>query len=290
KLPGLLVAMGMVDPEAEATTEEQLKKAEMFASPENSLPRPRWLEGMGIPTIAEAKEGQENFWLIQDILRAIKKVNDDFFQSKDGEGKPRTAEHAPIKQLVEITVGEADSILEGEGRLGRGKRYRWASPKAKTLLGGFGASPAKLPKSWKRKPVLRVKSLTGRGSEHDLYNVLPFRLVVIADNELAGRLIGEISGTESFITIESVRIKAIDNEQASSLLKTSPEDVDLTKLYGLRGLVQLTIIGESLVFELPGGRITTAVKKARKAGDEAAPVKANRNLRTQAKPTTRPAS
>lgn len=253
ELQRLMNTLGAVDVEDEDTPAEELLKAGVFASLEESFHKPKWLEGMGLPTIVQAREGQENLWLTEDIVNAIKIVNDNFFGSKAGQGRPQTVANAPIKQLLGLRIGDGHASLK-KGGGARGKRYRRATGKRAR------ASRTRHPKTKTPQPekVPEAESLTGHASENPLYNVLPFRLDVIADNELGGMLIRELAGGESFITIEAVSIEAVDRE---SIAKPRSDGLKVAKLYGSRGLVRLIIIGESLVFELPGGRVTTPPKK-----------------------------
>jgi len=114
-----------------------------------------------------------------------------------------------------------------------------------------------------------VPTLSGRLSKPGFYLVLPFRLVVVIESRWSGELLRRLKGTESFLSVEAWHMKPIVPEAferfRGSLLASSRE------VYGNGGVVLLEVVGESLVFQLAGGRVTNPPQTA--AGPEA-PAKA----------------
>ena len=106
--------------------------------------------------------------------------------------------------------------------------------------------------------VQRFPALTGRCSKAGLYAVLPFRMEVTVEASYAAELVRRLKNSESFITVEGVSIRPVLaktlGKVGSGLLASTLED------YGTQGVVRLEVVGETLVFQLEGGRITTMPK------------------------------
>jgi len=238
-LRGFAERLGAVNPtvpEDASDTEkenkiEQIEKAAMFTDPKRSFSRPEWVDKPEAPSLAMCCQAQEDIWLMEDLVRIIAEMNEDFL----GE-KPATIRSAPVKELVEIRIGSPYAVLEGSGMSAASGRYRT----------GMSTSRSGEPS--------RAPTLTGRVSKQGFYRVCPFRLVVVVESRLCGELIRRLKGTESFFTVEAWRLEPIIEitfERSGGLLATKREE------YGSAGVVLLRVVGESLIFELPGGRVTT---------------------------------
>ena len=227
----------------EAVRENKLKdyqKKTMFAHPRQSFVRPDWVEKAEAPTLDKCAVAQEDLWLMEDLVTIIATMN------KDLGGASVTIRDAPIKELVEIRIGAAVATLEGS----RGS------------AGGAGVLRY-LPSSVHEGAV--VPTLSGRLSKPGFYLVLPFRLAVVIESRRAAELLRRLKGKESFLSVEAWHMKPIVPESfernRGSLLAWSRE------VYGDDGVVLLEVVGESLVFQLAGGRLTNPPQTA--AGPEA---------------------
>jgi len=226
-------------PEAEkAGWLEKFEQATMFAHPRQSFVRPGWVDKAEAPTLDQCAVAQENLWLMSDLVEIIAAMNADYLG-----GQPAVIRNVPIKELVEIRIGAGVATLEGSrGGVG-GMRYR----------------PSSVPEG------AVVPTLSGRLSKPGFYLVLPFRLAVVIESRRSGELLRRLKGTESFLSVDAWHIKPIVPEAferfRGSLLAPSRE------VYGTGGVVLLEVVGESLVFQLAGGRVTNPPQTA--AGSEA---------------------
>jgi len=153
-------------------------------------------------------------------------------------GSSATIRGAAIKELVEIRIGAAVATLEGSRVGAGGMRY--------------------LPSSAPEGTV--ITTLSGRLSKPGFCLVLPFRLAVVIESRWSGELLRRLKGTESFLSVDAWRMKPIVPEAferfRGSLLAWSRE------VYGTGGVVLLEVVGESLVFQLAGGRVTNPPQTA----------------------------
>jgi len=237
------------DGTSKTATKEKVKEGVvMYAHPRVSFYRPDWVDKQEAPSLDLVRYGQENIWLMEDLVGIIAGVNDEALRAA---GK-RTMVDAAVKELVEIRIGDEYAVLSGTKMPPGSGRYRVAS--RERLRDGLEGG------------ATRTQSLTGRASQPDFYRVLPFRLVVIVESRYAGELIRRLKDTESFITVEAWRlvpITAASIERARDVMASSREG------YGSHGVVRLEVTGESLVFLLQGGRITTLPASAAPAPSEA---------------------
>jgi len=213
----------------------------MYAHPKVSFFRPDWVDKQEAPSLDLVRYGQENIWLMEDLVGIVVGLNDEVLRSS---GK-RTVANAAVKELIEIRIGDEYAALSGTKMIQGSGRYRIAS----TIQ----------PKVGQEGKAARMPSLTGRASRPDFYRVLPFRLVVVVESRYAGEMIRRLKGTESFITVEAWRLKPIT---AASLERSHDVMASSREEYGPHGVVRLEVIGESLVFLLEGGRITTVPSSA----------------------------
>jgi hypothetical protein len=111
---------------------------------------------------------------------------------------------------------------------------------------------AKEPEKAEAPP--RAPTLSGRWSQAGFYQVLPFRMVVVVESRYTGELIRRLKGTESFIGVEASRMRPVSDG--------SKELMGPRKDYGTQQAIdRLEVVCESLVFQLEGGRVTTAPAK-----------------------------
>ena len=225
---------------------KKFERATMFAHPQQSFVRPDWVDKAEAPTLEQCAVAQEDLWLMSDLVDILAAMNRDFLEGQS----PPVIGNVPIKELVEIRIGASVATLGGSrggsGGAG-GMRYLPSS-----MPGGAGAP-----------------TLSGRLSKPGFYLVLPFRLVVVIESRWSGELLRRIKGTESFLSVDAWHMKPIVPETferfRGNLLAWSRE------VYGTGGVVLLEVVGESLVFQLAGGRVTNPPQTA--AGPEA-PAKA----------------
>jgi len=216
----------------------------MYIHPKMSFFRPEWVDRAEAPGIEKVREGQENLWLMENVVGIIKKMNEDL-RPKDAGVMVSTS---PVKEINEIRIGADVAVLAGSKMGSSPGRYMPASPvarkpdeKAEKKKGEGAEAP-------------RAPTLSGRWSEPGFYQVLPFRLVVVVESRYSGELIRRLKGTESFISVAALREKP--------LVDNSKEMMAPRKDYGpQRGIVRLEVVAESLVFQLEGGRVTTLPAK-----------------------------
>ncbi|MBL7139544.1 MAG: hypothetical protein ISS74_01400 [Planctomycetes bacterium] len=212
----------------------------MYAHPKQSFIRPDWLDAPEAPPLAETVKAQEDIWLMQDIVAIIAKMNSDILKAT---GKTAEIARAPLKELIRIEVGGENAVLPDAGMQSIAGRYRPSAPP-----GGKGGPGGRMP------------TLSGHGSNFGFYKALPWRLEVIAEAAYVPELVRRLRGTESFLSVEAWSMTPITEAQFErgrvDLMAYDRED------YGEAGVVRLEVVGESLIFELPGGRVTNPVAAA----------------------------
>jgi len=249
-LEGFMKKLGAVNPslptDASAAQlkarDAALDKAVMYAHPKISFFRPDWVDKPTAPDIELVRYGQENIWLMSDIVDVIAKLNDDFIADavRADPKQTRSIKTAAIKELIEIQIGAERAILENMSAPAGSTRYLAQAPNTPS-----GA---------------REATLTGRVSTKGFYLVLPFRLAVVADARVFGDLVRRLKDTESFIAVEGL---SVDPLTEANFGKTRALLGEKIGDYGNEGVVRLTLIAESLVFQLPDGRVTTPPEVAR---------------------------
>jgi hypothetical protein len=231
-LSGLMARLQAVQPtvpenlaEADRLAEERkFEKARMFAHAKESFARPGWVDQAEAPPLEACRQAQEDLWLMEDIVGVIAQVNAE-------AGESATIRDVPIKELVEIRIGAASATLEG-ARSGSAGRYR---------SDAMGRTPGTAP------------TLSGRYSRPEFYLVLPFRVVVVADSRKGEELLRRLKGTESFLSVDAWHLKPMMEQTVGASRRFLAK---ARETYGSRGVVLLEIVGEALVFQLPGGRVT----------------------------------
>jgi len=205
----------------------------MHVHPQVTFFRPDWVDRQEAPILDLCRLGQENIWLQEDLVGVIEEMCKALV---DPNKKRVTLADSPIKELVEIRIGAEYAVLAGSRMPSGTGRYRTAE-----RSGG------------------RPPTLTGLTSDPGFYLVLPFRLVVIIEDRYVGELLRRLKGTESFLTIDAWRAKFITDgsfERGREMMALQRD------VYGPQGVVRLELTGESLVFQLPGGRVTTPLRAA----------------------------
>ncbi|MFO8013005.1 MAG: hypothetical protein R6X20_06825 [Phycisphaerae bacterium] len=234
---------------------EEAAKHTMYAHPVNSFFRPEWVGEQEAPGLSLCRYGQEDIWLMDDLVNILSTMNEEVLQQKQraeqekpaGERRPIKAviQHAPVKELRAIRIGGRYAKLDDVKMQATSGRYR--PPE------GAGRGE-------------RVPTISGRRSDLGFYKVLPWRLGVIVEAKYAGELIRRLRGTESLLSVEAYRMWPITYatfERTTDLLAYSRED------YGDEGVVWLQVVGESLIFQLEGGRVTTQDGVGRGESEEA---------------------
>jgi len=236
-----------------AAAKEAYRKFTLFAHPTQSFERPLWVEHEDAPSLDLVRAAQEDIWLMEDIVEIIAQVNADVLKAKQAADKtiqPVVA-HAPVKELAELRVGSPGATLpNSQMQSSAGERYRPVSEAA-----GPAAQAGRAP------------TLSGRYSKSGFFLVLPWRLTVVVESQYAGELIRRLKGRETFLTVEAWRMKPITDvsfDRMRTLMVDSRDD------YGRDGIALLEVVGESMVFQLPGGRVTTLAAAAQPPAGEAA--------------------
>lgn len=235
-LERFMARLGAVDPTLPADAPEAVKmakldeinKAVMLVNPGYAFHRPDWVDKPEAPNLDLVRYGQENLWLMEDLVEIVAKTNEAYIGQK-----PRTIANAVIKELLEIRIGNDQAILEGGRGAGGAGRYR----------GAAGAEG------------VREASLTGRASRPGFCLVLPWRVVVVADARIFGDLMRRLKDRETFLTVDGALVEPITEKAFAQGSKQF--NVSDLKQYGGAPVVRLTLTGESLVLQLPEGRVTT---------------------------------
>jgi hypothetical protein len=216
---------------------EENRKATMFADPKRSFFRPDWVDKQEAPDMALIRMGQENLWLQKNLVDIISGMNKEITKAD----KPPITE-APVKELIELRIGGDFAILAGAKMTAITGRYRPTSSKA---------HPAE-------KGEARAHTVSGRYSAPRFYQVLAFRLIVIVDQRYVGEMVRRLKDQETFITVEAWRLRPVPDsafEKGHDFLASARQD------YGKQAVVRLEVVGESLAFQLEGGRVTTVPEK-----------------------------
>ena len=239
-------AKGLIDPEAQFAT--------MYVAADAFHKHP-WLDAPTLPrdedeVMLRLRESQDDLWLMQDIVGAIKRTNDMFFALAEVPPEDqKKLEFSAIKELRRIDIGAQAVGLGRGGYEGATSRYLYIE----TPTGGATSA------SEEKQTDSKAMTLSGRASDNakGRYRVLPFRVVVVGDAGNAPELIRQLTGTRSFITVLNVRyemIPDVETQYRSYLLR--PEIKTRNVVYGSRPLARLTLTCESLVFRLDKARPT----------------------------------
>lgn len=232
----------------------------IYVHPKISFVRPDWVDKPEAPPLEAVRQGQENIWLMEDLVGILARMNQDVDAARRAkakqEGTPparHTLADSAVKELIEIKIGGDAASLPGSKMplvpLEQ-NRYVLAAVVPKATPGEKAeAAPARLGLAGARAPTL-----SGRWSQKGFYNVLPFRLVVVVESRYAGELIRRLKGTESFLTVNALRAKPVTEE---TILRGKDVIAESRRMYGTHGVVRLEVVGESLIFEFEGGRATT---------------------------------
>jgi len=239
----------------------------VYVHPKLSFSRPEWVDRPEAPSIDKVREGQENLWLIEDVVGIIKKMNEDL-RAADPQlkGQRPIVATSAVKEINEIKIGAEYAGLAGSRMAGGMGRFSPAPP-------GAGKADDKSDKKDAKEPekadVPRAPTLSGRWSSPGFYQVLPFRLAVVVESRYSGELIRRLRGTESFISVEAFRIKPL-SENAKELMAPR-KDYGVGMQQEQQAIDRVEVVAESLLFQLEGGRVTTAPAKPVAGTKQAAP-------------------
>lgn len=212
----------------------------MLVHAKQSFQRPDWIDRQDAPSMEMVRQSQEDVWLMEDIVEILAGMNAEVAKARKVE--PKLA-NVPVKELIEIRVGGEAAVLQDSKMSGIGTRYRVVA-----ATGGKPDEAAELP---------RAPTQSGRNPKPGFFEILPFRLAVVVEAQYAGELVRRLKGRETFLSCEAWQMKPITDvsfERSNDFMGASRED------YGKEGLVRLEVVGESLVFMLPGGRVTALAK------------------------------
>jgi len=257
KIKAFMDLLGAVDPAPEGGAD--ILKATMF-SRIAAFHKARWIDENVLPdspdkVMRDLRESQDDLWLMEDIVQAIKRTNDLYFGTMEIEPDAQTVSRAVIKELHGIELGAEKVELSRYSGTGRSRRYVFLGEESDPDAGVLTSDPPEDVEG-------RAQTLTGRASDNSggRYWVLPFRVTVIADAGNYAELLRQLTGTRSFITIINLKYEVIpetDNSYRNYSLM-QPKKATRIELYGERPLARVTLWGESLVFRTPGARPTTA--------------------------------
>jgi hypothetical protein len=209
------------------------------------------------------RESQDNLWLQEDIVDAIKRTNDLWFKSRDLSAAEQTVANSVVKELHEIVIGRAADEATGGGG-GRSFASSYSGESTRYRFVGSGTAPGGLAAAAGRAapeaPGVRAPVPSGLASNNNggRFLVLPFKLTVTADGGNYLELVRQIGGTRSFITVENVDYTILP-ETESGVKTLYLTQAGQRSLYGPRALATVVIRGTSLIFEAAdkdGGRPT----------------------------------
>jgi hypothetical protein len=211
------------------------------------------------------RQAQDDIYIQEDIVEAIKRTNDFYFESMKLPDSERTVKNAVVKELVQIGIGRDYDRLPSSTKpdspgynVMSGGRDRVVESKGPSgLVPGQTAQAGEVPGK-------RFAGMTGHASNNngEKYRVMPFRLVVIVDAGNYQELLRQLGGTRSFFIVEQVRFEIIPEIDAGykGYELAMQEASSRLLYYGKRPIAQLVLVGESLIFN-DTGRPTLKPKK-----------------------------
>ena len=237
----------------------------MLIHPDLTFPRPEWVAKPEPPSLDQCREAQENLWLMEDIVGRIAEMERDLVPSLLKPGEKPNIRVSPVKELIEVRIGAASAALTGTRMPTMTGRYVPTATEAKTQ--GVNRAPT-LSGRWSLPDKKEGNGYVSLG----MYKILPWRLVVIVESRFAGELARRLVGTESFLSVDATQERPIVEASFSG---TKDWVAPNRATYGDQGVVRMEIVGESLVFQLAGGRITTPplIKAPEKAPEPKPPEK-----------------
>lgn len=226
-----------------------------------------WIEQTALPPTPEMimkklRDSQDDLWLQETIVGAIKRTNDLYFAAMGTAEDNQTVATAVVKELHEIRIGAqylpTNRFMGGS----RGRRFLYAGEKADEFAGLTLA-----PSTEEEQVDKRAPTLTGRASDNcnRRYFVLPFRVTAIVDAGNYAELIRQLTGTRSFITILDVNYEVIPEVESAyrSFGLMRSDQTTRHEVYGRdRPLARVTLWGESLLFRIDGGRPTVSAPES----------------------------
>jgi hypothetical protein len=196
------------------------------------------------------RESQDDIWLQEDIVDAIRRTNDLWFGSREIPPGERTVANSVVKELREIIIGRAADDVSSARPFATS--YAGDSPRYRYVTAGPGAGVgAGLGRLLPEAPGVRAPVPSGLASNNNggRFLVLPFKLTVTADGGNYLELVRQLGGTRSYITVESVDFTMLPETEAGAKTLYLTQAGQRT-LYGPRALATVVIRGASLIFEL----------------------------------------
>lgn len=208
------------------------------------------------------RESQDNLWLQEDIVDAVKRTNDLWFKSRDLPASEQTVANSVVKELHQIVIGRAADEAAGAGGRSFASSYSGESTRYRFVAAGAGSGgmPAVAGRAAPEAPGVRAPVPSGLASNNNggRFLVLPFMVTATVDGGNYLELVRQLGGTRSFITVESVDY-AILPETEAGVKTLYLTQAGQRSLYGSRALATVVIRGSSLIFEATdkeGGRPT----------------------------------
>ncbi|MBN2584799.1 MAG: hypothetical protein JXL80_17175 [Planctomycetes bacterium] len=207
--------------------------------------------------VEQLRESQDDLYIQQDIVEAIKRTNDLYFKLHDIAADQQTVDKAVIKELLQIGIGRAYDRLPDVNTTRPdapiyqgGRRDRVITGKS----GGFSSFATTGTETVDEvDPTTLAETMTGHATNNNggKYKVMPIRIVVIVDAGNYLELLRQLSASRSFFIIEGVRMEIIpelDSAYKNYGLTIGDTVTSRLRTYGPRPLGQLTLVGESLIF------------------------------------------
>ena len=209
--------------------------------------------------LQQMQAAHEDWWLMDDLVKAIAATNQTHFKQL-GIESPKVSDSV-IKEIVQIEIGAAFAQprrAKSVSASAQNQRYLTVSRSTMAgagMLGGGGMSGGGSQDVGRDTQALTI---TGHASNNNegKYNVLPFRMLVVADAGNYLELVRQLPFNRSLITVLNVSYTLIADTEAEykryNLTVTTLEERE--KIYGTRPLAIVEIVGESLIFVDPAVR------------------------------------
>lgn len=170
------------------------------------------------PTPSQLWEGQFEFWILQDIVRAVALANDvadqaDHGTNEDGKRIPSSVLNAPVKRLLRAEVLPGYVGLHNTGgvdKVGGGATSRGGTTAAAKAGSGYTPPAGGMTNQAQETPLSDnfAYGPTGRAS-NQLYDVRHVRLLVHADFKRLPEFFNALSRV-NMMTVLNMRINALN--------------------------------------------------------------------------------
>jgi len=191
---------------------------------ENAFPKPEWARSDVRNPLTETQmfDALGCSWLINDMVNAIAKVNDDALAASPQA--PQNVGTSPIKRLEAITIGPSGGTM-GFGAV-QGSFFLTGSTSMNVVAGGFSAPTGG-----------GDRTMTGLVSDEN-YGVTLLSVKVVIDPAYVGRLIEEIYRQNNGYAVLSIKTTHVDPLDSAGN----------GYLYGKTQVVRVDIQLENLMF------------------------------------------